>query len=106
VIVAYISSIEAAILTVVAVVIAVTNDTLTITVGAIVAVGCTVLGAFLGNKLNKIHVLVNSRLTTALDQIAKLTGEKANLTGDPVDIASARQAAAEAPGVPTPKEDP
>lgn len=68
-------------------------------IGAVVAIGCTVLGAFLGHKLNVIHVLVNSRLTAALNEIAKLTGEKADHTGDPADEDRARKAAAEAPGV-------
>lgn len=72
-------------------------------VSIVVALGCTVLGAFLGRKLNAIHVLVNSRLTAALDELAKLTGEKAVATGRAEDIERARQAAAEAPGVDTPQ---
>jgi len=67
-----------------------------------VAVATTLLGAFLGRKLNKIHVLVNSRLTAALDEIAALTSKVAEATGDPADAARARAAATEAPGVADP----
>lgn len=43
-----------------------------IVASSVTAVGCTILGAFLGRKLNQIHVLVNSRLSEALEEIASL----------------------------------
>jgi hypothetical protein len=58
-------------------VLAAAAGSIAIIVSSVVAVGCTVLGAFLGGKLNKIHVLVNSRLTEALEEIAKLKKERA-----------------------------
>jgi len=43
-------------------------------------------------KVAEVHVLVNSRMTDALQQIATLSLKVANLTGDKADIDVARKA--------------
>ncbi len=47
-------------------------------------------------KLDQIHILVNSRLSKALDEIARLSAQVATLSGTPLDKALADKASIDA----------
>jgi uncharacterized small protein (DUF1192 family) len=62
----------------------------------IAAIGTLISSLRNAGKLKEIHVLVNSRMTEALNKIALLTDRIATLTGNPADKASAKDAANQA----------
>jgi hypothetical protein len=62
----------------------------------IAAVGTLISSLRNAGKLKEIHVLVNSRMTEALNKIASLSDRVATLTGKAEDKASAKDAANQA----------
>jgi hypothetical protein len=58
----------------------------------IAAVGAMLISLRNSKKINEVHILVNSNMTKALNEISQYTKRIALLTGNPADIKIAQKA--------------